>query len=228
MNARLLSSALALSMLVGFAHAAKAPPAETPDGLELVPKTKLNAVYRRPGATLEGYTEIGLVPCQVAFKQNWMKEHNRDAIDLSSRVTQKDVDRIRDKLGAECDKYFRAALLEDPPYTLVEQFNRGEPVLIVRPNIVNLDVTSPDLNQAGRSRSYNTSAGEMTLVLELLDGTTGEVLARAYDRRSDADYGRMTWSNGVTNKAAADRMLKDWAGRLRTALDQAIRHTSEK
>jgi hypothetical protein len=31
----------------------------------------------------------------------------------------------------------------------------------------------------------------------------------------------MTWSNRVTNRAAADRILKDWAQLLRDALDHA-------
>ena len=33
--------------------------------------------------------------------------------------------------------------------------------MIVRPAIINLDVTAPDTPTAGRSRTYSSSAGEM-------------------------------------------------------------------
>ena len=63
----------------------------------------------------------------------------------------------------------------------------------------------------------------MTLLLELVDGTTGEVLARARDRQEGRDMGRLQWTNSVTNKAEADRILKSWAQRLRDGLDAARR-----
>ena len=213
---------LCLMLLNGPAGAGK-PPETTFDGLVLQPDTKFAEVYVRPGASLKGYSEYGLVPCQVAFRKNWLRDQNRSRIDLSSRVTQKDVDRIKDALGEQCDKYFREALQEDPAYTLVDSFDEGEAVLVLRPNIVNLDISAPDTMSAGMSRTYTTSAGEMTLFLEALDGTTGEILARVVDRRRAMDTGRMQWSNGVTNKAEADRILKSWAQALRKGLDRATR-----
>ena len=227
----MISRNIALGLLLGLlavdASAANEPPAVTPDGLELVPNTRFSLVYAEPGVDLTGYTELGLVPCQVSFKKNWMKDQNRNALDLSSRVTQRDIDKIKDKLAAECDKHFRSSLTAKPPYTLVEQFNRGEPVLIVRPSIVNLDITAPDLKSAGRERTYTTGgAGEMTIVLELLDGTTGDVLMRGYDREGGRDTVPMQWSNSVTNNAEADRILKLWAERLRTGLDETIKQHS--
>jgi hypothetical protein len=195
--------------------------AQTHDGLVLKPGTRADEVYVRPGATLSGYRQYGLEPCQVAFRKNWMRDQNRDSIDLSSRVTQKDVDKIRDSLGAACDRYFRDALQQPSAYALAESFDQGEAVLVIRPSIVNLDITAPDIMSAGNSRSYTTSAGEMTLYLELLDGTTGEILVRVVDRQRALDTGTLQWSNGVTNRAEADRMLKRWAGELREALDSA-------
>ena len=61
----------------------------------------------------------------------------------------------------------------------------------------------------------------MTLLLELVDGTTGEVLARAQERQEARDMNRIQWSNSVTNRAEADRILKSWAKRLRAGLDAA-------
>ena len=206
------------------ACASTAPPAITPDGLELVPDSKFAEVYKKPGAELDGYTKFGLASCQVAFKKNWKRDQNNSRVDLSSRVTQEDMDKIKTNLGSACDDKFREALLEDPAYDVVDTFNEGEAVLILRPSIVNLDVNAPDVRSAGMSRTYTTSSGEMTLYLELLDATTGDIVARVIDRKRDMDSGHMQWSNSVTNKAEADRILRRWAGELREGLDHARQH----
>jgi len=62
------------------------------------------------------------------------------------------------------------------------------------------------------------SAGQMTLYLELWDPATKTVLARVMDAQADDEaFGQM--ANRVTNKAAADRILQEWAEELRKRLD---------
>ncbi|MEH6592381.1 MAG: DUF3313 family protein [Halioglobus sp.] len=203
------------------ACASNSPPQETHDGLVLTDKGKADEVYMRPGASLKDYKEFGISECQVAFRKNWLRDQNTSRVDLSSRVTQEDVDRIKDSLAMECDNKFRAALQEAPAYAVVDDFDEGQAVLILRPSIINLDINAPDTMSPGRSRSYTTSAGEMTLFLEILDGTTGQILARVIDKQRGMDTGRMQWTNGVTNKSDANRALKRWADQLRQALDRA-------
>jgi hypothetical protein len=199
-------------------------PQTTYDGLELLPDTKFGVVYKRPGADLGTYQSYGLDSCEVAFKKNWLRDQNSSRLDLGNRVTQKDVDQIKDTLSADCEKYFRAALEEAPPYHLVDSFSNGEGVLILRPSIINLDIAAPDTRSAGMQRTYTTQAGEMTLVLELLDGTTGETLVRIVDRFRGRDTARLQWSNSVTNQAEARRALSRWAGQLRKGLDLVSGH----
>ena len=209
------------TLLCACATSGNAPPTTTDDGLVLDSDAKAATVYKKPGASLAGYEKFGLVPCQVAFRKDWQRDQNMDNVDPAGRITQKDVDRITGALSAECDKYFRAALTQPPPYTLVEEFEPGDKVLVLRPNIVNLDIAAPDKMTPGISRTFTTSSGSMTLYLELLDGSSKEVLARIIDRKDAPDEGRLQWSNSVTNKADADRILRYWTSRLRTALDSA-------
>ena len=217
---KLLIVAISAVMLSACATAPTEPEV-TFDGLVQVPDTRLEKVYRLPGADLSGYVEFGLAPCEVSFRKNWLRDQNRSNIDLTNRVTQEDVNRIRDVLAEECTTYFRQALLEAPAYNVVEDFENGQDVLVVKPAIIDLDINAPDIMSPGVSRSYTTSSGEMTLSLELVDGTTGQVLARVVDRRRGRDTGRLEWTNGVTNRAEADRTLKRWAGMLREGLDTA-------
>ena len=216
--ARLLATAC-IALLLG-ACAGTSAPDESYDGLVLVPDTKVGAVYTRPGVNLAGYGAYGLEHCSVAFRNNWLRDQNNSRMDLSNRVTQKDVDRIKDALSAACEESFRQALEQAPPYQLVDSFDGGEAVLVLRPAIINLDINAPDVITPGRTRTYTTDAGEMTLVLEGLDGTTGEVLFRVVDRQRSLDSSRLRWSNSVTNQAEANRILKRWASQLRKALDR--------
>ena len=104
---------------------------------------------------------------------------------------------------------------------MAENFSDGEHVLILRPSIINLDINAPDVRTTGMSRSYTTSAGEMTLYLELVDATTGETLARVVDRKREMDTGHIQWTSSVSNKADAERTLRRWAKLLRDGLDSA-------
>ncbi|PLW68555.1 DUF3313 family protein [Pseudohalioglobus lutimaris] len=209
---------LVTALVTGCASQA---PQETHDGLVLQPDSKFQEVYILPGADLSSYTEFGLADCSVAFRKNWLRDQNNSRMDLTRRVTQKDVDKIKDSLGEECTRFFRQSLQEAPPYQLVDEFENGEAVLVLRPAIINLDINAPDTMSPGINRTYTTSTGEMTLSLELFDGTTGQALARIVDRRRAPDMGRLQWTSGVTNKAEADRTLKRWAKNLREGLDKA-------
>jgi hypothetical protein len=61
----------------------------------------------------------------------------------------------------------------------------------------------------------------MTLYIELYDSVSGDIIAKALDRRFDRNSGIYTWTNSVTNKAAVNRILKGWAGVLVDALNEA-------
>lgn len=223
-KARMLNGLLLTWLVAMLSSCANmSPPTESFDGLMLVPDTRFAQVYVRPGADLSTYTAFGLTPCQVAFRKNWQRDQNQSTINLSSRVTQEDVSRIKDRLSAECDRTFRAALEQAPPYKLVDQFNTGEHVLVLRPAIINLDIAAPDVMGAGRQRTYTTEAGQMTLSLEGVDATTGEILVRVVDRRRSLDTGRLQWTNSVTNQADARRILNRWASQFREGLDEITR-----
>jgi hypothetical protein len=97
----------------------------------------------------------------------------------------------------------------------------GPDVLRVKPKILNLFVNAPDAGSVGRSVTYNVSAGEMTLFMELYDSETGAVLARVVDRRAARNTGSITLSSSVVNAAEAQAIASTWARILRDALDRA-------
>lgn len=215
-------SLLATLLTLGCASTSETVPTTTPDGLDLVRSDKHSAVYVKPEAQLDLYNEFAIVPCEVAFRKNWQRDYNSSHRSSGQQIKERDIDRIKRELGEECTTFFTDALSEEPSYNLVTEWQQGKDVLLVRPNIVNLNITSPDVSSPSMTRSYSASAGSMTLYLELIDAETSEVLVRAYDSKADPDS-FVNYANKITNRQAADRMLKNWATRLREAMDAVMR-----
>ena len=212
--------ALAVSMMFGVlasfsTQADQELPAVTEEGLHLIKDSKLAVVYAKPEVDLSVYSRVMLVDAGVAFKKNWQRDQNRSN---RFKVKTKDMERIQRDL-AELFRQVFAEQLSAGGYELADE--RAEDVLVVRPAIVNLDVYAPDVSSPSRTYQITTSAGEMTLYIELYDAPTMDLLAKAMDRRRDRDTGFATWQSKVSNRAAARRILKDWADVLVQALDNA-------
>ena len=220
-------SMLATLLTLGCASTSETVPTTTPDGLDLVRSDKHSAVYVKPEAQLDIYNEFAIVPCEVAFRKNWQRDYNSSHRSSGQQIKERDIDRIKRELGEECTTFFTDALSEEPSYNLVTEWQQGQDVLLVRPNIVNLNITSPDVSSPSMTRSYSASAGSMTLYLELIDAETSEVLVRAYDSKADPDS-FVNYANKITNRQAADRMLKNWATRLREAMDSVMRSSASE
>ena len=97
----------------------------------------------------------------------------------------------------------------------------GSDVLVFRPAVIDLDANAPDIQTAGRSHTFTTTAGTATLYLELYDSVTGDKLAwlmHGIAANNNASF--MTMSNSVTNTQAAKRAMRRWATQLRDGLDE--------
>ncbi len=187
------------------------------DGLHLMKDTKLRAVYMKPGADLKSYDKVALLAAYVAFNKNWKREQNEEAMDLSDMISDQDMNRIRTDLATEFNKVFTDVLTK-AGHQMVTTGGTG--VLIVRPAIVNLEVTAPDTMSAGMQQSFSASAGQMTLYMELLDGKTGDIIARIIDpEAAGGPFAEVR--NSVTNLAAADEVLRRWATILSNHLGEA-------
>jgi len=220
----LLIAVLGLFITSGLQAKKKAPPEVTVDGLHLVPDSKLALVYAEPGADLARYKRVKLLDAYVAFRKNWERDQRTSSI-RGSRLSSKDIEKIKTTLAAEFHSVFMEAL-EEAGYEVTDE--TGDDVMIIRPAIINLDVNAPDKHQTGRSSVYTSSAGEMTLYIELFDSVTGDIIAKAIDRQFDRNNaGFYTWTNSVTNRAAALRILKGWAGILVNALNEAKTYGAE-
>jgi len=210
-----LCAGLALVCPMGLA--AKEPPPEvTKDGLHLYKQTKERVAYLRPGATFTQYKRVALLDCYVEFSKEWVRDYNRDQRDPSRQIRDSDLDRAKKALQGDFKKIFTEELQEGGRYQVTE--SGGPDVLVLRPALINIRVSAPDLMAAGRSTTYVESAGAMTIYLELWDSASNTILARVVDGKVDPTlYGQR--ASSVTNRVAAERMMVSWADELRSRLD---------
>ena len=191
-------AALLLSGIAGCATSDKAP-TTTVDGLRLVEDTRTDVVYEKPGMSLAGYDKVLLGPVSIAYKRG------------SAELTDRQTARMR--------REFREALeeaLAEGGYALVTEPARE--VLLVEAGIVDLYVNRPTRPSAGRDVLFTATSGEMTLVGELRDSVSGEVLVRFGDRERPRSYWQR--STSVSEWSEARRAFRFWAGILREGLDR--------
>ena len=210
---------LAASLVVAHSAALVAKesplPEVSPEGLQLQKGTKLRAVYLKLGVIFDQFDRVMIVDVFVQFDKDWERDYNSDVVALGRRVTPDDMERIKRDLAAEFKKVFTKELQDKGGYAIVDM--PAADVLILKPALINLRVNAPDLKTADMSRTVVSSAGQMTLYLELWD-PTNNILARAIDPQADQGMGGQM-GNSVENAAAADRILHEWAARLRKRLD---------
>lgn len=216
-STKTLCTFAALLLLSGCQTPQKSPidDPSTSEGLVRIQVKGVDAVYKKPQANLTGYDKILLRPVEVSFSKNWKPENDSALYTMN----KPDREKIKQELADVFHEVFKQVLDEQGGYQLVDE--PAKDVLELRAAIVNLYINAPDVSMqtAANVRTYTTNAGEMTLIAELHDSVTGELLSRAYDRREGMDSGMWTWTDSITNTADAKREIRRWAELLKQALD---------
>jgi len=215
---------LALALVSPDAFAKKRPklPDVTTDGLVRVvkPKSKATAVYMLPGADLSGYDKIILLEPGIAFQKNWKSDYN------SSRRLDRIDDRDMENMIARGKKIFLEQFtktLEKKGYPVVHAAEGN--VMLVRAAIIDLTVFAADPNRTAgtRSKVYTEYAAEATLVLEIYDSLTGQIIVRAIDRKNDIgdNFGWAQSRTQFSNINDARSAFHEWALMLTNGLKRA-------
>jgi hypothetical protein len=194
---------LAAAALVAATPVVAAMP-DTWDGLVQVNSPRMDAAFLLPGADFRPYKKVMLDEPEVAFRPNWLRDVNRSR--ASGRVTEADAARILEEFAAGTSEVF-ATEFTRAGYEVVTK--PGPDVLRLRTAVLNINVTAPDVQSAGRSRTFTANAGEASLVLEARDSTTNTLLGRAGDRRETRNAAGQ--ANRVTNTADFRILARDWA-----------------
>ena len=183
------------------------PTAEiTQDGLHRVDGAVMKGAWIKPGLELAHYTKIMVAPAGMTFKD--VKRTSNSEYPLSDEQKKTLQETVLEVFGEELGKAKRYTVTTAP----------GPDVLLVRGAM--LDVVSRVPPQPiGRGTSFVRTLGEATMIVELRDSTSGEILARAAERRSVSPR-FVQRSNSVSNLAEVRDAARQWAGDLREQMDQ--------
>ncbi|TPE63715.1 DUF3313 domain-containing protein [Sandaracinobacter neustonicus] len=199
----------AVAAITLFANPLWAEPAPDADGLAAVKAKRVDQAYVLPGADFRPYTAILLEPVDASFAKNWQRDYNSNSPGLGTDITNEEAAKILDQVRTGAAGVFTKSFTKGG-YRIVQQ--PGPDVLRVKVSLSDIRVTAPDINSAGRGRTYARDAGSAVMTLEAADSVSGKLLGRAVDKRDIGDSGTMMWArNSVTNQSDFERAFTIWA-----------------
>ena len=217
----------AAGILVGWASApvsASAPPTlqtapeVTFDGLHRVENSALALGYMKPGVDLRGYTAIMLDPVAVSYQKDPGNRYSRGTGggDNNFALNSRQMENFKG--------WFQEAVVEalsaDDGYQIV--YAPGPDVLRINAQLIDLIVRTPTQQTGGRGQTTTRSYYEVTVVVEAYDSETGEILARAAERRDPTNNPRDELVSVVPGIVQANTraLFGYWAAVMRTRLDE--------
>lgn len=208
----MIVTSLSLSLGHSNLYAAEAEVEKSFDHLTKIKSEKVDELYLKQGETFAEYDSMLLAVADVAFRKNAYR---------SQFATRGQMKRGIEKATADLqilfDDTFREVINEKGDFKLVDE--RDDSTLLVVPKLINVYLATLDESSStARMNTYSESAGEMTLVLELYDSVTGEILARIVDHKEATEWGRLVRQTSIDTRNQSRRMVKGWASDLNDGL----------
>ncbi len=192
------------------------PEAETTfDGLVRIDNSRFAGAWVDPEVDLTQYTKI--IPGGAEFQ---FRNVQRMSASQARRANERDFwisDANRQRLIDTVSEVFTEELQRSEHFTLTDE--PGPEALIIVGGLHDI-VSQVPPDDVGRSEVWIRTVGEATLVIELRDSLSNEVVYRAVERRAAENVGnRMIRANTATTWAEVRRWARRWAVRLREGLD---------
>ena len=163
------------------------PDAEiTIDGLHRVDNSLAAVGYMKPDIDLRGYNAIMLDPVTITYQKDPGSRRTATAIGAGTpnfALTPSQMETLKSLF----QEAVADALTEDNGYRIVD--TPGPDVLRISADLIDLIVRIPTQPRAGRGSLFVTSYGVVSVIVEARDSESGEILARAADRRDPTTGG---------------------------------------
>ncbi|UCG88098.1 MAG: DUF3313 family protein [Gemmatimonadota bacterium] len=221
-----LNAVTIAAILVGLAGCATTPPptvqmgpdAEvTVDGLHRVDNSVMALAWVKPDLNLQGYTKVMIDEVTVAYQKDpGSRRRDPYGTEQNFALTPSQMTNLK--------SWFReavvTALTKDDGYEIVD--SPGPDVLHINADLIDLVVRVPTEGGLGRERTYTRSYGEVTLILELRDSESEEILARVADRRDPTRNTDTRLAEVTPTFVRSDtrRLFEYWADLLRQRVDE--------
>ncbi len=201
------------------------PDAEvTVDGLHRVDNSLMALAYVKPDMNLQGYTRFMLDPVTVAYQKDpHGRRRSMGGGQENFALAPYQMNNLKEWFQEEVVE----VLTEDGGYELVDA--PAPDVLRIGTALLDLLIKVPTAETTAPTRATTRSFGEVTLMVELRDSESGEILARVADRRDptgssmDTDFSYVSPSYV---QADMRKLFEFWAGIMRARLDEVRTHAA--
>ena len=192
------------------------PNAETTfDGLVRIDHARFEAAWIDPDVDLKKYNKI--IPGGAEFEFRSVQKMSASAARRSNEKEFWISDKNKQRLVDTVTEVFTEELQKSEHFTVTDE--PGPDALIIVGGLHDI-VSQVPPEDVGRSEVWLRSVGEATLVIELRDSLSNEVVYRAVERRAAENAGdQMIRANTATTWAEVRRWARRWAVRLREGLD---------
>ena len=192
------------------------PDAETTfDGLVRIDNSRFANAWVDPDIDLTVYNKI--IPGGAEFE---FRNVQRTTGTTRARSNEREFwisDANRQRLIDTVSEVFADELSRSQHFTITDE--PGPETLVIVGALHDIVSRVPP-EQIGRGEIWLNSVGEATLIIEISDSLSGEVIYRAIDRRSAESVGsQMTRANSAQTWGEVRRWARRWATRLREGLD---------
>lgn len=192
------------------------PNAETTfDGLVRIDNARFAAAWIDPDIDLSHYTKI--IPGGAVFEFRAVKKTSATAARYGNEREFWISDTNKQRLTELVSEVFAEELHKSEYFTVTDE--PGPDTLIVQGALHDIISRVPP-EDVGRSEIYLRSLGEATLIIEISDSLSNEVIYRAVERRAVQSVGNeMIRAHTATTWAEVRRWARRWAISLREGLD---------
>ena len=181
------------------------------EGLETVSSRMMDVVQVRPGADFSLYNAVLLKEPELNYRT---PDRSQQQFPLSQEQKDGFQDYIGELFSSELGSMASPALVDEPGPEVLE--------LIVRLNDITATVPPRAAGSAGRVAIALRAVGDVTLVLEFSDSQSGELLARAVDRRAIDGVAIAKGGELVTRWEDVEAIAERWARATRQGLEEAL------
>ena len=216
---RILSIRIGLTFLLAMAvGACEAQPTQAApsgdvnvEGLRQVPAKNFEAAFVRPGVRFANYGKLMVDELELAFRTP-DREQNQFPVGEDQKTRFRAA--MATAFGAELGKLEAAEIVTEA----------GPDVLALHVRVQDIVARAPGrrVGAAGRAGFAMETTGDMTLVMELRDSQSDEILLRVFDRRSVEGAAMLSGDGVVSTWDGVDRIVARWASRAREGLERLL------
>lgn len=181
------------------------------EGLQPVSARNFEAALVRPGVRFADYTKLMVDELELAFRTP-DREQNQFAVGDDQKTRFRAA--MATAFGAELGKLEAVEIVTEP----------GPDVLALHVRVQDIVARAPGqrVGAGGRAGFAMETVGDMTLVLELRDSQSGEVLVRAFDRQAVEGAAMVSGEGVISTWEGVERVVARWASRGREGLERLL------